>query len=163
MNEFGMEMSILRLVFFVLTLGMVQSCAPPVQDGTLSARTRGELDDLAEDIYQDTEEKYHILSKVMVKVMEEALELNTDEGAVTHLQKFASDNEWALGILKDEIDAWYKGMDNKTRTDFLLRLLAEDYPRKMRRLIPRIREKLSGRETALNSFDKLIRVLEFRR
>ena len=144
-------------------LGGLQACAPPVQEGTLSARTRGELDGLAEDIFQDTEEKYHILSKVIVKVMEEALELNTDEGIVEHLQKFSSDNDWALEVLKGEINSWYKGMDDKTRTDFLLRLMAEDYPRKMRRLIPRIRERLSGREVALNSFNELIRVLEFRR
>lgn len=155
-----MQKAFLWGIFF---LGCTVSCAPPVQEGTLSARTRGELDVLAEDLYRDTEEKYHILSQVMAKVMEEALEIPTQEGTITHLQKFSSDNEWALGVMKDEIDAWYKGMDGKTRTDFLLRLMAEDYPRKMRRMVPRVRERLAGSEPALNAFNELMSVIEFRR
>ena len=150
-----------RLVF-ILLIGIC-SCTPPEQQSTLSARTRGELDDLAEEVYRDTEEKYHILSKIMVKVMEEALDLGGEEAVIAHLGTFSYNNEWALGILKEEIDSWYKGLEEDEKRDFLLRLMAEDYPRKMRRLIPSVRQKLSGNEQALVSFENLLSTVEFRR
>ena len=151
----------LRVCLIVLCI--VCSCAPPEQESTLSARTRGELDDLAEQVYRDTEEKYHILNKIMVKVMEEGLDLGGEDALANHLNRFSTDNEWALGILKEEIDVWYKAMEEDEQREFLLQLMAEDYPRKLRRLVPAVKQRLSGREQALASFEKLLETVEFRR
>lgn len=150
-----------RVCLIVLLIGY--SCAPPEQESTLSARTRGELDGLAEQIYRDTEEKYHIFNKILVKVLEEGLELGGEEALIDHLNRFSLDNEWALGVLKEEIDTWYKGMEEDERREFLLRLMAEDYPRKLRRLVPAVKQRLAGRDQALASFEKLLGTVEFRR
>ena len=150
-----------RVCLILICLGY--SCAPPEQESTLSARTRGELDGLAEQVYRDTEEKYHILNKIMVKVMEEGLELSGEEALANHLNRFSTDNEWALGVLKEEIDSWYKGMEEDERREFLLQLMAEDYPRKLRRLVPAIKQRLSGSELALASFEQLLQTVEFRK
>lgn len=147
----------------LIVLCFVCSCAPPEQDSTLSARTRGELDGLAEQIYRDTEDKYHILNKIMVKVMEEGLKLGGQDALINHLSRFSTDNEWALGILKEEIDTWYKGMEEDERKAFLLHLTAEDYPPKLRRLVPAVKQRLSGNEQALASFEQLLQTVEFRR
>ncbi len=155
-NEMSNRYSILLLWGFIL-FGM--GCEPPVQDGPLSAATRTELDQLAGDIQRDTEEKYHILGAKFVELIQEANRKGTDGGAAEHIVKFVSDNETALTILRKEIDDWYKTLPEEDRIKFMLHLLAEDYPRQLRQLVPQIDRRLTGFENAEQRLDQLLETI----
>jgi len=151
--------SILLFWGFIL-FGM--GCEPPAQEGPLSAATRTELDQLAVDIRRDTEEKYHILGAKFVELIREANRKGTDGGAAEHVVKFVSDNETALTILRKEIDDWYKTLPEEDRINFMLHLLAEDYPRQLRQLIPQLDQRLTGFENAEQRLNELLSTITLR-
>ncbi len=149
--------------FFILGLLIISSsCEPPSQEGPLSAATRTELDRLAADIQRDSEDKYHVLGARFVELFSEAVRKGTDGGTAEHIMKFASDNDVALEILRREIDDWYKSLPEEDRITFMLHLLAEDYPRQMRQLVPQLDQRLTGYEQAQESLNLILNTLTLR-
>lgn len=149
-------------IWFILGLILLFSCQDPRQ-GTLSPETRTELDRLADQIHRDTEEKYHFLLGRLADVLQEALNKERDQEMLEHLRKFTRDNELALQTLNQEIDKWYKTLTEEDRNEFLIRMVAEDYNRRLRRLVPRFENRAGNRRSYQQVFDDLFAHVELRR
>jgi len=138
------------------------SCDPPNRQEAVGEETRTELDRLADNVTMDTEDKYHLIGDKFVVLLREALRKGNEAGTAEHIEKFYSENQRALRILQAEVDQWYKSLHEVDRIDFMLRLLAEDYPRQLRQLVPQVENTIIGRTEASTRFQEVMRTIELK-
>ena len=149
-------------LLFPFCIWLLISCEKP-QPGALNAITRTELDILADQVHRDTEEKFHILGTKLALVMKEALAIRRDDEMANHLKRFHSDNQLALSLLGEEIDAWHKTMTEEDRAEFLLRLVSEDYAVQLRKMIPEYKNRSAGRGPYLKVYNELFQYISLKR
>ena len=141
---------------------LVLSCDPP-QRNSLSPETRTELDLLAEDNYRETEEKFFIVAEKLAIVLKEAMNKGNANASMEHLRKFASDNQLALDLLKEEIDEWQKIIPEEDRQDFMMRMVTREYIFELQRLDKQFRQRVGNNPTYLTEFEQLMGTIEFRK
>ncbi|MEM6804449.1 MAG: hypothetical protein AAF696_23820, partial [Bacteroidota bacterium] len=151
----------LRLLFvLIISILLLQACRDP-KSGALSPGTRTELDDLADDPIIKPTRKYIELTRIVSRLLDEAMAKPTEVAAMAHLEEFATENDAALARLARELDKWQKHMTNEERMFFVTTLLSEKSTSQLRDRSYRFRKRISGNTDWLKIFDGLMSFLNF--
>lgn len=150
-----------EILIGILLLCLLMSCGSP-RKGALSPESRTELDNFAEG-FIDIEKKYLKLAEMMAALLEEAAATPNDEAAMGLVQKFASDNDLAIETIAIEFDGWQKHVNQDDLMQFVGLLINQPSGKKLRRLVPAFRNRISYNDRWVREYDQLIRQMYFHR
>lgn len=103
------------------------------------------------------------MAEKIALLLEECAAIENDQGAMEHFRDFAADNEFALNALADEFDKWQKNIDDEEKMFFVMKLRAQPFAAKLRRLEPAFRARIAYDKTFVAEYDALLGRLEVRR
>ncbi|WNJ18524.1 hypothetical protein [Pontibacter sp. G13] len=110
--------------------------------GALSEESRTELDRFV-DTHASLEKKYWMLADKMAQALEEAAAIPDNAGAMDHLRRFASDNDYAIELISTEFDGWQRHVNDDDLMHFTITLYQQRSGKKLRTLHPAFERRIS--------------------
>ncbi len=143
-----------------LMLGALTACNDP-RRGALSPESRTELEQYAAR-NTDIQKKYLVMTDKVAQLLAEAA-AKDDATAMAMIRKFTSDNQAALEQIADEFDGWQRHVEHPELIEFVMLLNEQPYTRRLRRLVPAFRRRISYDDALLRDFDRLMWYFDIRK
>lgn len=151
--------SAIRILIWVL-LGVLLACNNP-RRGALSPQSRTALENYAARS-TEIQKKYYFMVEKVAQLLSEAA-AQDDRTAMAMIDKFVSDNQAALDQIAADFDGWQQYADHDEVVAFAVTLNKQSYTKRLRRLVPAFRKRISYNDAYLRRFESLMWHFDIRR